>query len=63
MNSISFQKPVSNYYSVIFYFPYCSFYLNWYWMLIASSALNLYGGNPYEASVTLFNNAPLRSVY
>ena len=31
--------------------------------MLASNALNLYGGNPYEASVTLFNNTPLKFAY
>ena len=61
MSTISFQK--RNFKLLFYYFPYCVLYLNWYWILFASSAIYLYGGNPYVASVTLFNNTPLKLLY
>ena len=57
MGAICFQK--SNFKLLSYYFPYCVLCLNWYWILFESSAIYLYGGNPYVASVTLFNHTPL----
>ena len=39
------------------------FSLNLHWILIESSALYFYDGNPYRTSVTLFDHTPLKSLY